>query len=240
MLLKIMARKPLLWLNNMIKAVIFDMYETLVSLWVDTNHYMGKQIAADAGIAESTFREIWDPSEEPRTLGKLSYEDVIEKILKVNGKYSEELFAKLVRKRREINSECFGKLHAEILPMLEELHRRGIKLGLVTNCYYEEADAIKESSLYPYFDGVCMSCEMGMKKPEKKIFEMCLSKLDVLPEEAIYCGDGGSRELEVAGSIGMKPVQAVWYLRDGLGQPVGRLPEYIGASSPMELIDLLG
>lgn len=45
----------------MIKAVIFDMYETLITLWYD-NLYMGKEMSAEAGIEGRVFREIWDPS----------------------------------------------------------------------------------------------------------------------------------------------------------------------------------
>ena len=42
----------------MIKAVIFDMYETLITLF-DSPLYFGTQMAADAGIAEEKFQKIW-------------------------------------------------------------------------------------------------------------------------------------------------------------------------------------
>ena len=40
----------------MIKAVIFDMYETLITLF-DSPLYFGTQMASDAGIAEERFRK---------------------------------------------------------------------------------------------------------------------------------------------------------------------------------------
>ena len=53
----------------MIKAVIFDMFETLVTHF-ESPVYMAKQICADIGVAEAKFREIWDTTDEDRTLGK--------------------------------------------------------------------------------------------------------------------------------------------------------------------------
>lgn len=67
----------------MIKAVIFDMFETLVTHF-ESPLYMAKQISADMDIRESKFREIWDISDDDRTLGKRSFEDVIDEILRVN------------------------------------------------------------------------------------------------------------------------------------------------------------
>ena len=88
-----------------------------------------------------------------------------------------------------------------------------------------------------YFDSVCMSCELGVKKPDVRIFNICMEKLGVEPEECIYVGDGGSYELETARSIGMHPVQAVWYLKDGVNQPSGRKKEFVQAELPMEIIE---
>ena len=117
----------------MVKAVIFDMYETLVTLW-HTNPYMGREISRDAGIPETVFREIWDTTDTERAIGKLTYEEVIERILKVNNRYSKDLFELLVEKRIASKVESFKHIHAEIIPMLEKLKELGIKIGLVTNC----------------------------------------------------------------------------------------------------------
>lgn len=42
----------------MIKAVIFDMYETLVTHF-DSPLYFGLQMAQDLGIPENIFQELW-------------------------------------------------------------------------------------------------------------------------------------------------------------------------------------
>lgn len=221
----------------MIKAVIFDMYETLITLWYD-NPYMGKEMSAEAGIEESVFREIWDPSEHDRSLGIRSFDDVIKEILEVNGKYSEELWKTLVAKRKASKVESFKHLHPDVVPMLKALKEQGVKIGLITNCFLEEEEAIEGSVLFPYFDAVCMSCVERLKKPDPVIFQLCLDRLGLTADECLYCGDGGSRELETALEIGMHPVQALWYNRDSERQGVRRMPQFEGIDSPMDIVAL--
>ena len=219
----------------MIKAVIFDMFETLVTHY-ESPLYMGKQIARDLGIEEQKFREIWDTTEVYRTLGKKTFEEVIEEVLRVNGRYSEELFEKVVARRKQSKAECFEHIHPEIIPLFGRLKEWSIKIGLITNCYFEERDVIKDSVFFEYFDVACMSCELGMKKPETEIFKKCLEGLSVKPEECMYVGDGGSFELEAAQSLGMYPLQAVWYFKDEMNPPVKRKAAFLQAETPMEVL----
>lgn len=85
----------------------------------------------------------------------------------------------------------------------------------------------------------CLSCELGVKKPQKEIFQICLAKLRLFAEECLYVGDGGSHELDKAKELGMRAVQAAWYLGDGLDQPVRRLHGFEQLESPMDVPSLL-
>lgn len=219
----------------MIKAVIFDMFETLVTHF-ESPVYMAKQISRDIGIPEYKFREIWDTTDDDRTLGKKTLEEVIEESLRANNCYSVELFETIVSKRKISKVECFKHIHPEIIPMLVYLKELNIKIGLITNCYFEERDVIKDSILFDYFDAVCMSCELGIKKPDIEIFQRCVGDLSVVPEECLYIGDGGSFELEAAQSCGMHAMQATWYFKDGVNQPAKRKMGYLQAESPMDVI----
>lgn len=222
----------------MIKAVIFDMFETLVTHF-ESPVYMAKQISKDIGIPEHKFREIWDTTDDDRTLGKRTLEDVIEESLTVNDRYSAELLETIVSKRKMSKVECFKHLHPEIVPMLTYLKESNIKIGLITNCYFEERDVIKDSVLFDYFDAVCMSCELGIKKPDMEIFQRCTADLSVMPEECLYVGDGGSLELEAARSFGMFAIQATWYFKDGANQPAKRKSDFLEAESPMKVISVI-
>ena len=219
----------------MIKAVIFDMFETLVTLFAGSV-YMGREIAQEIGLAEPKFREIWDTTDEDRTLGKRTLESVIEEVLTVNNCYSEELFEKIITKRKRMIRESFEHIHPEIIPLFKWFKEQNIKIGLITNCFFEERDIIKDSVFFEYFDVMCMSCELGIKKPDIRIFQKCMKDLGLEPAECLYVGDGGSLELETAQAVGMHPLQAAWYLKDGTRQPVKRKAEFSQAESPLDVI----
>lgn len=194
----------------MIRAVVFDMYETLITHY-DCPLYFTPEMAADCGIELERFQKTWRGTDHERTVGILTLEEVIEKILKENGVYSGELFDRVISRRIETKKECFRHLHKQIIPMLEELRKRGLKIALISNCFSEEAEVIRESVLAEYFDVMCLSYELGMKKPDLRIYEHCVKELGVAYEECLYVGDGGSNELEAAEECGMKAVQALWY-----------------------------
>ena len=81
-----------------------------------------------------------------------------------------------------------------------------------------------------------MSCELGLQKPDVKIFEKCTEMLAVVPDECIYVGDGGSFELETARDIGMHPIQATWYLKEGANQPAKRKADFTWAQTPTDIL----
>ena len=219
----------------MIRAVIFDMFETLITHY-HSPLYFGAQMAADAGIAEEKFQALWRPTEYDRTIGKLTLEEVVESILRENQSYSEELVNKIVKKRIETKQDCFRQLHSEIIPMLKKLKEKGILIGLISNCFSEEAEVIRRSVLFPYFDAVYLSYEQGVQKPDKEIYKRCMADLGVRPEECLYIGDGGSNELEAARTLGMKALQAVWYLQEGTLQPTGRKAEFEQMERPIDIL----
>ncbi len=219
----------------MIKAVIFDMYETLVTL-SEGLIYFGTQIADDAVIDKEIFLPQWRESETDRTIGKVTFEEVLAKILADNNRYSQELMSKIVEKRVRSKEEAFEHMHPEIIPMLEGLREKGILLGLISNCYSEESAVIKASVLYPYFDAPCLSYDEHLQKPDNAIFLRCLEKLNVRAEECLYVGDGGSNELSAAERVGMKAAQAAWYIKN-IPEMLGQIDErFEQMASPLDIL----
>lgn len=222
----------------MIKAVIFDMFETLITHY-ESPLYFGSQMAVDVGIPEDKFQALWRPTEYERTVGKLTLEQALKFILKENQCYSEELLNMLVEKRKAAKRECFRHLHPEIIPMLKELKNQGLYIGLISNCFSEEVEAIKNSELFPYFDAAYLSFEQGLQKPDEEIFVRCMDSLSVKADECIYVGDGGSLELETSKKLGMKAVQAVWYLKEGTTQPSKRKKEFTQLETPLDILEYI-
>lgn len=222
----------------MTKAVIFDMYETLITLF-ESPQYFGAQMASDAGIEESKFLEIWSEAEADRTMGKITLEELLEKILKANNRYEEVDMDSIVNKRIRSREESFEHLHKDVIPMLNALKKKGIRIGLISNCFSEEAMVIKKSILYPYFDAICLSFDEGLQKPDSAIFNRCLEKLNIQARFCLYVGDGGSKELETAEMVGMKAAQAAWYLKEGTMQPSKRKPEFKQLETPLDILRII-
>ena len=120
----------------LIKAVIFDMYETLITHY-ECPLYFSAEMAADAGIPEEKFRKSWRATETERTIGNLSLEEILERILRENNSYSEEKLKYIAAKRIYTKEETFRHLHKEIIPLLMSLKEENIQIGLISNCFSE-------------------------------------------------------------------------------------------------------
>ncbi|MGN1021056.1 MAG: HAD family hydrolase [Aristaeellaceae bacterium] len=222
----------------MIRAVIFDMYETLITHY-RCPLYFSAEMAADAGLPAADFQRLWRATEEARTTGLLTLEDALTDILRACGRRDPDRVDAIVRRRVATKEACFRHLHEGVLPMLSALKAQGMLVGLISNCFSEEAAVIRESALYPFFDAPLLSWEEGLQKPDAAIFRRCMERLGVSPEECLYVGDGGSHELETARRLGMEALQAAWYLREDTMQPVGRMPEFPQLEHPMEVLEHL-
>ena len=218
-----------------IQTVIFDMYETLVTQFCSPLYY-GTQIAEDLGLRPEEFLPGWRVTEEERATGKLTFEDAMTELLLRHGLSRHH--RRVVEKRIAIQSDCFRHLHPGVAPMLTALRERNIRIGLITNCFSEEAALIRESALFPWFDAPCLSWEEGVRKPDPSIYHTCLRRLGIAPENCLYVGDGGSYELETARSLGMQAVQATWYRQPAFEHKQAALrSDFPHLSDPMEVLD---
>ncbi|MBP3649225.1 MAG: HAD-IIIA family hydrolase [Clostridia bacterium] len=226
----------------MIRAVLFDMYETLCSHY-RCPLYFGAQMADDAGIDREVFLPLWRDAarEEARTLGEMSLEALLEYILPRCGIIEENQLAaairQLCRKRSQTKRDCLRNLHPEILPMLRSLKAQGIKLAVVSNCYLEEAQVIRQWEESSLFDALLLSCEQGIRKPDPEIYRRCMEQLGVTAEECLFIGDGGSQELEAARALGMEAMQALWYMQGVENHPSVRKEWFRGLERPLEVVE---
>ena len=194
----------------MIKAVIFDMFETLVTLFVGRT-YFSEDIARDLGVPLQDFRREWHATEKDRTLGRLTMAEGVSIALKKLGIYSEDNVNLVCSRRLEALGDTFSAIPNESIKLLQNLRQKGIKTGLITNTFSDERDLIRKSPLYLLFDVTMISYEQGLSKPDHAIYQRMLDALKLSPEECLYVGDGGSRELYAARDIGMHALQCTWF-----------------------------
>ena len=196
----------------MIKAVIFDMFETLVTLF-EGKTYFSENVADDLGLGSQldTYRKYWHATENDRTLGKITFAQGIETALRALDQYTPEKVELVMKHRHEALQDTFSAIPKESVQLLQELKARGIKIGLMTNTFNDERDFIRASELFPYFDVPLISYEIGICKPSHQMFSKMTELLGVPAAECLYVGDGGSRELYAAREAGMHPVQCTWF-----------------------------
>lgn len=195
----------------MVKAVVFDLYETLITEWV-SKKYLSSQCARDLGVDQVLFREVWEKGHAAMDTGHLSYRQVIGQILTAAGKQPDEArITACEQKRIETKNQCFETIDENVLAMLQTLKGKGLRLALCSNCSADEVGGLFASPLYPLFDAVLLSYEEGLRKPDPAIYYRCTDRLDLSPEECLFVGDGGSRELFGAKEAGMHPLRALWF-----------------------------
>ena len=97
--------------------------------------------------------------------------------------------------------------------MIDGLRNRGIRLGVVSNCFAEDVVAWPNSSLASRFDCTVFSFEVGLAKPDPEIFREAARRLQVDVSQAWFVGDGGDEELSGAEQAGFRPFRALWFLR---------------------------
>ncbi len=222
----------------MIRAVIFDMFETLVSLFIGRT-YFSENIREDlqnAGVSLDEFRGAWHKTEIGRSRGEYTLGEGLAESLRMIGyggdatkPYDEakieEAVELVTRKRLEALGDTFSNIPDATVNLLRDLKERGYKIGLISNCFSDECKLIKESKLFPYFDAVRLSYEFGVCKPDPVVYTSIIEELGVEPGECLYVGDGGSKELFAARSVGMKAAQALWF-RGGMFEPHFPSPIY--------------
>lgn len=224
----------------MIKAVIFDMFETLVTLFTGKT-YFSEDIAQDLGLPIEAFRKYWQETENDRTLGKYSMEEGLSITLKKLGAFSEENLQMICQKRRAALGTTFDNIPQESLWLLRSLREKGYKVGLITNTFSDERDFIRSSPLFPLFDAAMISYEQGLLKPDQEIYRRAMQALNVKPEECLYVGDGGSHELTEARELGMQALQCIWFHELAFEPhiPCPLLPDFPHAEKQADILSFL-
>jgi HAD superfamily hydrolase (TIGR01662 family) len=99
------------------------------------------------------------------------------------------------------NSENFD-LYDDVLPVIAELRRHGLKIGLVSNSGRELDDFVAHHALD--VDCAITSRAHGWTKPHPTIFRAALEALEVEAAQAVMVGDSVEDDVEGALALGMR------------------------------------
>ena len=184
----------------MIKNIIFDLGNVIVK---NPNIDVVRQFFKDENDAQ-TFNEYIFKSDfwKMMDLGKISnieVADIIREKKLINVKNYTEV--------EEFLLNWFKKcsVNADIMDLGKELKKHGYNIYILSNMAKETFKFF--SSKYNFFDmadGIVISANEGIKKPDKKIFEILLNRYSLKPQESLLIDDDDTNKtLEVANCIGI-------------------------------------
>lgn len=94
----------------------------------------------------------------------------------------------------------------DVRPVLEDLRKRGLRLGIVSNWDSRLRRICEGLGLDRCVDFIVISAEAGVRKPDPRIFEKALSAAGVRAGEAIHVGDLLEEDVEGARRAGLRAV----------------------------------
>ena len=180
------------------RAVIFDLWDTLVEWPSDEAAVLQERIATLVGLPAEEFGRRWVASYRTSQTGPLA---AAYAGLGVPGAHvGAEVAARHAFARRALRPR------AGATGVLVELRRRGVRLGLMSVCSEEVPAAWPQTELAGLFDAETFSVECGLMKPEPEIYLRTARALGLAARECLFVGDGANDELGGAARVGMTPV----------------------------------
>lgn len=196
-----------------VKAVILDFGGTLANGQIDWNEYH-KAI-------QGALRALGYPVELGRL--KKAIRGALEELQRVRARNEEMTL-------EDVYGSALTKLGVppkdETLEMIHDIFRRHYKqsfypcveevleklseryvLAVISNTMSDQPRLILEQTyLDRYFELVVCSRELGIRKPNPRIFEFVLDRLGVEPNEAVHVGDSVEADMMGALNAGVRPV----------------------------------
>ncbi|MBP2657679.1 MAG: Pyrimidine 5-nucleotidase YjjG [Firmicutes bacterium] len=101
------------------------------------------------------------------------------------------------------------KLNNGVMELFQRLKCRNIKTAICTDLTaHIQYRKIRKLGLEKYIDYIVTSEEIGIEKPSEKMFQACLTKLKLMPEETFYIGDSFKKDIIGASRMG---ILTIWY-----------------------------
>ena len=123
-----------------------------------------------------------------------------------DGVFAEEVADRYVEERRKLHV-----VYDDVVPILDRL-KQDHSLGLLSNGAPDlQRRKLEGSGLARYFDAVVISGEVGLGKPDPRIFELALDRLGATADASAMIGNSLKSDIAPAMAIGM---MAVWVNRE--------------------------
>lgn len=192
-----------------IRAVTFDAGGTLVEPRPSVGHVYA-EVAADFGVADipperltAAFSQAWKATAH-FDYSRESWFVLVRETFAADAVRLPEAYFPAVYDR--FAEPDVWHVFEDVLPTLETLASRGVKLGVISNWDERLRPLLARLGLAKYFSSIVVSCEAGAAKPDPRIFRRATAELAVAPVELLHVGDSLITDVRGAGSIGANGV----------------------------------
>jgi putative hydrolase of the HAD superfamily len=195
-----------------IRAVLFDAGGTLI-------HLDGERICRCAGIAWSAGRfaeaeasataqvRAWileNPGSTDAERIPLFFDSILRGLVVEGERERADATRRIAEEHARANLwSCAAEGAADTL---QTLHERGYRLGVVSNADGRVRRLLEDAGLAPRLDVVVDSAEVGIEKPDPRIFLAATRRLELEPAACAYVGDIYDIDVVGAREAGMEPI----------------------------------
>jgi FMN phosphatase YigB (HAD superfamily) len=238
-----------------VRALVFDLFDTLVDLPMDQLprvEIAGRAIPSTVGALHAAFSERHAIAFEPfaaalrdvdRTWRASHWErghelPTPERFARLFAQLGVARDDDLVARLTAVHMGLLAGLartpahHAALLARL----RARFRTGLCSNFSWAPTarGILDQADLTGALDAIVISHEHGLRKPRREIFEATLAALDVAPDEAIHVGDNLDADVAGASALGLRTVWITRCVRD----PASVLAAHRGPVPTWQVADL--
>ncbi len=201
-----------------IRAVIFDLGGVL--LRTEDQSHRAKLVERLGITREQMYYHVFDsPSAQQATVGKMSAASHWEAVRQALGLSPEE-FPSVME-----DFWAGDRLDTDLISVIRSLRPR-YKTALLSNAWDNLRQALEQDwGIADAFDELFISAEVGLAKPDSRIYQLALERLNVAPPEAVFVDDFmenviAAQRLGIHAIHFRNPHQAIGELRALLdGQP---------------------
>jgi len=211
--------------HNYPKAILFDLDDTILDttlsadrLWLRAAEHFAQRAGTDTEAFDKQMQisRAWFWSDPERNkAGRMDLyraragcvEHALEALLcRPDAGLADEVASWFTKRRIPEMKPFDGAIDA-----IKKLKEAGVKTALISNGKGEtQRDKVIRFGLEPYFDCILLEGEFGIGKPDRRVFDHALSKLNVKPQDAWMVGDNLDWEIAAPQKLGIKGVWVDW------------------------------
>ena len=197
----------------MIRAVLFDLFETLITEFL-VQPTRASSLGDALGLQSEAFRVEWKARRPRVVLGQLGFGEALAEISRtLKGSVDAAAVQRVCEQRILEKAVAFAQIDEEGAALIADLRGRGLRLGVVSNCFAEDVHAWSTWPLAREFQCSVFSYAVGLAKPDPRIYLRATCQLGVEPATTVFVGDGADNELAGAELAGLRAFRAVWFSR---------------------------